>query len=95
MVIEIVDLPLKNGDVASKSPFSHVFPRLFPTPSGFPSRGFPGVLGVFRGAPRPVHRGAQGAEAVRVGRRDVQQRHVGADQATAEEQRQVAQVDGT
>lgn len=31
---------------------------------------------------------------MRVGRRDVQQRHVGADQATAEEQRQVAQVDG-
>ena len=94
MVIEIVDLPLKNGDVPSKSPFFPCFSQAFPNPKRFP-RSFPGVLGVLRGAPRPVHRGAQGAEAVRVGRRDVQQRHVGADQATAEEQRQVAQVDGT
>ena len=57
--------------------------------------GVTGVLGVLRGAPRPVHGGPQGAEAVRVRRRDVEQRHVGADQAPAEEQRQVPQVDGT
>mmetsp|Transcript_20195 Transcript_20195/g.33135 ORF Transcript_20195/g.33135 Transcript_20195/m.33135 type:complete len:211 (+) Transcript_20195:841-1473(+) len=56
-------------------------------------QGYQG-LGVLRGAPRPVHGGPQGAEAVRVRRRDVEQRHVGADQAPAEEQRQVPQVDG-
>ena len=79
--------------------FIIIFPILHPCfpPPQPPTPNAPGarVLRVLRGAPRPVHRGAQGAETVRVGRRDVQQRHVGAHQATAEEERQVAQVDGT
>ena len=47
----------------------HHFPLLFPSFShGFPRNTWfspvaPGVLGVLRGAPRPVHGGAQGAEA--------------------------------
>ena len=34
MAIEIVDLPIKNGDFPYKSPFSHGFPMVFPIKNG-------------------------------------------------------------